>query len=254
MITFKTPADIEVMAEGGKILAATLALLRSETKIGVRTIDLDKLAHDFIVKSGAKPAFLNYRPAGARSAYPYTLCASINSVVVHGQPSDYIIQDGDLVKLDLGLKYHGWYLDSAITVSVGKISKEAQKLITATQEALAAGIKEARVGKTFGDLGHAIESVVHKAGFSIADDLIGHGIGQNLHEDPPVFNFGRKGHGDPIEEGMVIAIEPMTCAGASAVKVLKTDESFATRDGSLSAHFEHSVAITKDGPRILTQI
>ena len=254
MITFKTPEDIEVMAVGGQKLAAVLAALRKETKAGVVTKDLDTLAHDLIVASDAKPAFLNYHPAGARNAYPWTLCISLNDVVVHGQPSGYVIKDGDLVKLDLGLKYQGWYLDAAITVGVGKISKEAEKLMAATKEALAAGVKAAKIGSTFGDLGFAIESVVRKYGFSVADDLIGHGIGRNLHEDPPVLNFGREGQGEPIEEGMVIAIEPMVVVGSPAVKTLKLDESFATRDGSLAAHFEHTVAITSAGPRILTEI
>jgi methionyl aminopeptidase len=254
MITFKTPENIEVMARGGKILANVLAALRKETKAGVVTKDLDTLARDLIVASGAKPAFLNYRPDGARAPYPWTLCVSLNDVVVHGQPSDYVIKDGDIVKLDLGLKYEKWYLDAAITVGVGKISKEAEKLIAATHDALAAGINAAKVGNTFGDLGYAIESVVRKHGFSVADNLIGHGIGRDLHEDPAVLNFGRKGDGEPIEEGMVIAVEPMVSAGGGAVKIRQADESFATRDGSLAAHFEHTVAITSRGPRILTGV
>jgi methionyl aminopeptidase len=254
MITFKTPEDIEIMAVGGKKLADVLAALKIATKVGVVTKDLDTLARDLIIASDARPAFLNYHPAGARNPYPWTLCVSLNDVVVHGQPSDYALQDGDLVKLDLGLKYKEWYLDAAITVGVGKISEEAMKLMAATKEALAAGIAAARIGNTFGDLGHAIESVVREYGFSVADDLIGHGIGRNLHEDPPVWNFGREGDGEPIEEGMVIAIEPMVCAGFGAVKTLKIDESYATRDGSLAAHFEHTVAITKQGSRILTEV
>jgi len=252
MIYLKTSEEIEIMAKGGRILALVLAALKKEAKVGVVTRDLDTLAHDMIVAAGAQPAFLNYRPHGARHAYPWTLCVSLNDVIVHGQPSDYALRDGDIVSLDLGLKQQGFYLDAAITVGVGEISAEARKLIAATEEALAAGIKMAKPGKTLGDVGHAIEGVVLKNKFAVADDLVGHGIGRALHEDPAVFNFGEKGEGDWLEEGLVIAIEPMVVAGRSAVRTL-ADESFATRDGSLAAHFEHTVAITKNGPRVLTK-
>lgn len=239
------------MFVAGRKLAAVLNALEKETRAGVIAKDLDKLAYDLILAEGAKPAFLNSRPGGADKPYPYTLCISLNDVVVHGQPSNYVIKDGDVASLDLGLKYKGYYVDSAITVGVGTITKEANKLMEATKEALVAGIKEAKLGNTLGDVGYAIANVVHKRGFSVADGLVGHGIGRTLHEDPIVFNFGRRGEGEELEEGMVIAIEPMVNAGGSAVRTLK-DESFATRDGSLSAHFEHTVAITKHGPQILT--
>jgi methionyl aminopeptidase len=252
MITLKSPDEIEIMAEGGRLLGRVLEALRKETKVGVQTKDLDRLARDLIIASGAKPAFLNYRPHGARHAYPWTLCVSLNDVVVHGQPSDYAIRDGDLVSLDLGLKHKGYYLDAAITVGVGNVSKAAQKLLVATKDALTAGIKEAKPGKTLGDIGHAVEAVVKKNGFAVVEDLVGHGIGRELHEDPAVLNFGRKGEGDWLEEGMVIAIEPMVAADRGAIRTQK-DESYATRDGSLAAHFEHTVAITKHGPRILTE-
>jgi methionyl aminopeptidase len=252
MITLKTPAEIETMAEGGRILARVLKALKAEAKAGVTTKALDQLARELIVQAGATPAFLHYRPHGAREAYPWTLCASLNDVVVHGQPSDYALRAGDVLSLDLGLKYKGFYSDAALTVGVGKISKEARKLISATETALAAGIKTAKPGKTLGDIGHAIETVARKNGCMPAEGLVGHGIGRALHEDPSVFNFGVKGQGDWLEEGMVIAIEPMLCAGSGATKTLP-DESYATRDGSLSAHFEHTVAITKRGPKILTR-
>ena len=251
MITFKSPEEIEIMAAGGKILGRVLRDLKKAAKIGVTTKDLDALARNEIIAAGAKPAFLNYKPHGARHAYPWTLCASLNSVIVHGQPSDYVLQDGDIISLDLGLKYEGYYLDAAVTVGVGKISKGTERLISATEEALSAGIKHAKPGKTTGDIGHAIEGVVSKHHFSVAENLVGHGIGRELHEDPAIFNFGSRGHGDWLEEGMVIAIEPMVCAGHGVVKMLK-DESYATRDGSLAAHFEHTIAITKQGPRVLT--
>jgi methionyl aminopeptidase len=238
MTTIKTPEEIEIMAEGGR-------------RLGVTTKQLDRLAYQLIHKSGAKPAFLHYKPAGADHAYPYTLCASLNSIVVHGQPSDYLIQDGDLVKLDLGLIYKGFYLDAARTVGIGALTREAKKLIAAAEEAFYAGVKVAVPGKTLGDLGCAIEKTVKKNKFSVAEGLVGHGIGRALHEDPAVFNFGKPGAGEDIEVGMVLAIEPMITAGFGATRQVR-DESWATRDGSLSAHYENTVAITEHGPKILT--
>lgn len=253
MSTFiKTPKEIEIMAEGGKRLAEVLRALEREVAVGVTTLHLDRVAYQMIHRLGAKPAFLHYRPAGAKKPYPYTLCASINDTVVHGQPSDYAIQDGDLVKLDLGLIYHDFYLDSAITVPAGNISRDAKKLIAATRDALAVGIMEAYVGKTLGDVGYAIEAVARKNKFAVAEGLVGHGIGRSLHEDPTVFNFGKRGDGETLEAGMVLAIEPMIVAGRGAT-FTRRDDSFATRDGSLAAHFEHTVAITPEGPKILTE-
>ncbi|MGB7957661.1 MAG: type I methionyl aminopeptidase [Minisyncoccia bacterium] len=252
MIYIKSPEEIEVMAEGGRRLAAVLKKLVPSVRIGMTTKELDVLAFDFIKGEGCKPSFLNYRPAGAAKAYPATLCSSVNDVIVHGLPSDYVVCDGDLVKLDLGLVYKGFHLDAARTVSVGSVTPEAKRLIAATRKALDAGIKEAKPGHTLGDIGFAIQNIAQKAGYSVAQGLTGHGIGKSLHEDPAVFNFGRRGQGEEIEEGMVIAIEPMINAGTGAIKQLK-DDSYATRDGSLSAHFENTVAITKDGPRVLTE-
>jgi methionyl aminopeptidase len=263
MITIKTSEEIEIMAEGGRRLAEVLRALEKETRAGITTRHLDHFAYQMIHKLGAKPAFLNYRPAGARKAYPYTLCASLNEVVVHGQPADYALREGDLIKLDLGLLYKGFYLDSAITVFVdysgSEISseekshaREAHKLIDATRAALAAGIAEASLGRTVGDIGHAIEAIVKKNKFEVAEGLIGHGIGRELHEDPAVFNFGKRGAGEPLEEGMVIAIEPMVVVGRGET-VTRKDDSYATRDGSLAAHFEHTVAVTARGPQILTE-
>lgn len=250
------------MAEGGKRLAEVLRALEREVAVGVTTKHLDRIAYQMIHKLGAKPAFLHYFPAGAKREYPYTLCTSLNEVVVHGQPSDYALVNGDLIKLDLGLIYKGLYLDSAVTVLVGsgrggdsKESREAKKLIAATQEALAAGIAEAQVGNTIGDIGAAIEAVVRRAKFSVAEGLIGHGVGRELHEDPAVFNFGKRGTGEPLEEGMTIAIEPMVIASSAkngGATVVRRDDSYASRDGSVAAHFEHTVAITAEGSRVLT--
>lgn len=241
------------MAEGGRKLAHVLAALTIAAKPGVTTLGLDRIAYQLITEAGAKPAFLRYRPAGARKAYPYTLCSSVNDVVVHGQPSRYALLEGDIISLDLGLKYKGWYLDAAITVPIGEVSRETKKLIAVTEEALHAGIKAAKPGHTLGDIGYAVQKTVEKNKFSVVDGLTGHGIGEQLHEDPTVFNVGRKGHGEPLLIGMVIAIEPMVATGGSAIRQL-LDESYGTADHSLAAHFEHTVAITEKGPRILTRI
>ncbi len=253
MIILKTSEEIEIMAEAGKKLAHVLEALQVLVRVGVTTKYLDDASRALIKEEGAEPAFLNYRPAGSRKAYPFTLCASVNNTVVHGLPSNKSLKGGDLLKRDLGLKHKGFYVDSAITVGVGTISREASKLMAVTEEALAKGIKEARVGKTVGDIGHAIESCVKKNRFSIVQSLTGHGIGRNLHEDPYVLNFGRPGSGEELRLGMVIAIEPMVAAGSGESKQL-TDESFVTKDGSLAAHFEHTVAITAEGSRVLTKI
>ncbi len=251
MALLKKSNEIEIMADAGRRLAHILDMLKAEVKIGVRTMEIEEASMRLIKEAGAKPAFLGYRPAGSDVGYPYSICVSVNEVVVHGQPSEYVVKDGDVVKLDLGLKLKGWYVDSAITIGVGSISSEARKLITVTREALALGIKAARAGATTGDVGSVIERYVMSNKFGVVHSLIGHGIGKNLHEDPAVPNFGRPGEGVLLEPGMVIAIEPMVCVGSGKVKQL-ADEGFASSDGSLSAHFEHTVAITPTGPKILT--
>jgi len=240
------------MAEGGRRLGVVLERLRAEVKPGVTTLALDEVARKVIVAGGDIPAFLNYRPAGARHAYPYTLCSSVNNVVVHGQPSVYALREGDIIKLDLGLKHEGFYLDAAITVGVGRVSAEAKKLMAVTEESLYAGIKEAKPRHTLGDIGYAIEHVARKNKFSVAEGLTGHGIGRALHEDPTVFNYGDKGTGMKLLPGMVLAIEPMFTIGSGDIVQLK-DEGYGTVDRTWAAHFEHTVAITEDGPMILTK-
>jgi methionyl aminopeptidase len=248
----RTSEEIEIMAEGGRRLAVVLQALKKEVAPGVTTLALDRLAEHLIVAGGDKPAFLRYRPAGAQKAYPYTLCASVNNVVVHGQPSGYVLRDGDIISLDLGLKHKGFYLDAAITIPVGTVDKEIKKLLSATEESLYAGIKEAKSGNTLGDVGYAIQKIIHKNKFSVVEGLTGHGIGKVLHDEPTVFNFGTKGAGMDIEVGMVLAIEPMVALGRGEIVQL-LDESYGTADRSLAAHFEHTVAITKKGPQILTR-
>jgi methionyl aminopeptidase len=249
----RTSQEIDIMAEGGRRLGAVLQHLKKEVRVGVTTLALDRTARTLIMAGGDTPAFLNYRPEGATHAYPYTLCASVNDVVVHGQPSSYVLREGDIIKLDLGLKHKGFYLDAAITVPVGKIESRYKKLIAVTEESLGAGIKEAKAGRTVGDIGWAIERVIRKNKLSVAEGLTGHGIGRSLHEDPIVFNFGDKGTGTRLVPGMVLAIEPMIAVGGGAIVQLK-DESYGTADRSWAAHFEHTVAITGGAAVILTKV
>lgn len=244
------------MREAGRKLAGVLRVLEGTVAVGVQTVELDRLALARIKEAGAEAAFLNYRPEGAKKVYPATICVSINDVVVHGLPSGYRIQVGDLVKLDLGLVFKGFYVDTAATVLVRPISPEAERLVSVTKEALRRAVAEAKIGKTLGDVGAIIQKTAESAGFSILKSLTGHGIGRSLHEDPVVLNFGRAGEGEALREGMVIAIEPMIGGGrppqGERVKQL-SDDSFVTADRSPSAHFEHTVAVTKDGPIVLTE-
>lgn len=253
MLTLKTPSEIEIMAEGGRRLAEVLKDLSREVKPGVRTSYFDEKTQALIKQKGCRTAFLGYRPHGSKRAYPAAICVSVNEVVVHGLPSSRVLEKGDIVKLDLGLIYKGFYLDAAVTVGVGEIGPKAESLLRVTEKALYSGIEWAWAGNTVGDIGAAIERVVLRKGYSVAQGLTGHGIGKNLHEDPTIFNFGVRGEGEVLEVGMVIAIEPMVVSGKGATKQI-SDDSFVTIDGSVSAHFEHTVAITKDGPRILTRI
>ncbi len=248
----KSNEQIKTMAKGGAILAGVIRDLEKAVRPGITTKQLDDVAYKLITEAGCKPAFLHYKPYGAKKAYPATLCASINQTIVHGLPGDYVVQEGDLVKLDLGLIVDGLYVDSAVTVVVGEVPAHVQKLVTVTRDALHAGIKQARIGNTLGDIGAAIERVATTAGFHIAEGLTGHGIGHKLHEDPYVANVGVPGHGLELQEGMTLALEPMLAIGTSKIKQL-ADDSFVTADGSLSAHFEHTIAVTKAGPIVLTK-
>lgn len=249
----KTPAEIEKIRKAGKILAQVARVVLKRAEEGTTLKSLDNLAKELIEKAGAKPAFLGYQPYGARKPYPCSICASINDIVVHGVPNNYRLKSGDVLKLDFGVVLDGWYADAAWTVGIGKITPEVEKLIKVTEQALFAGIKQIRAGHNLGDIGWAINSTVKSLGFKVVSGLTGHGIGRELHEDPSVFNEGKKGSGLKLKTGMVLAIEPMVSAGTNRVLQGK-DDSFATADGSLSAHFEHTVAITEKGPEILTLI
>lgn len=253
MAVLKTKEEIAVMTEAGRRLAEVLEILGGEVQPGVATDALDRRGRELIRLRGAVSAFLHYVSSASRKPYPAAICVSVNDTVVHGVPSPRIVAEGDIVKLDVGLRYRGFYVDAAITVGVGKISDGAQTLIRVTKEALAAGVREARAGNTLGDIGHAIQSTAERRRFSIVETLTGHGIGRKLHEEPTVPNRGRASEGGKLEVGMVLAIEPMVALGSGKVKQLK-DDSFVTADGSLAAHFEHTVAITKKGPMVLTEL
>jgi len=254
MIKLKTPAEIEILRVGGQKLAGILAALKELVRPGVTTAFLNDQACSLIAAAGAEPSFLNYRPAGSRLAYPAALCVSLNEEIVHGIPSPRVLQMGELVTLDLGIKYQGLYTDAAITVPVGQVSKEAQKLINLTVEALAAGIAAAQPGARLGDIGAAVEAVARRAGLGVVTDLAGHGVGYAVHEDPYVPNYGRPGTGESIKPGLVIAIEPMFTLGRPETKLEPDGFTFSTADRSLSCHFEHTVAITENGPEILTEL
>lgn len=255
MITIKTPEDIQKLREGGKHLAAVLAALKNAVKVGVKISDLDVLAEKMVREMGDEPAFLNYKPQGAKRGFPASLCVSANDEIVHGIPTgnDRVLVEGDIVGLDMGLTHEGMIVDSAITVGVGKIDTAAKKLLAATQEALSAGIKAARGGMYVGDIGVAVEAVAKRNGLAIADELAGHGVGYKVHEDPFVPNFGMPGQGPLLKPGMVIAIEPMFNEGKGDIVVDQDGWTIRTKDGSRSAHFEHTILITDGAPEILTK-
>ena len=246
MIVCKSSVEIERMREANGLVADVLWELASMVRPGVSTADLDAAAERLVRAGGAEPAFKGYR------GYPATLCASVNDQVVHGIPSARELVEGDILSLDMGVKLNGFYGDSAITVPVGAISRDAARLLEVTQEALARGIAQVRVGGRISDIGHAIQQWVESHGFSVVREFVGHGIGASLHEEPQIANDGEPGRGPRMAEGMVLAIEPMVNMGKPAVKVLADGWTAVTRDGSLSAHFEHTVAVTKSGPRVLT--
>ncbi|MFA6415943.1 MAG: type I methionyl aminopeptidase [Candidatus Paceibacterota bacterium] len=253
MITIKTPQEISALKEGGKILAEVLTVVAEKAVAGVKTFELDTLAYEMITKAGGKPAFLHYQPEGSPSDYPASLCVSINDEIVHGIPSDRRLKNGDIVGLDLGLEYKGLFTDMAVTVAVGKISTEDKKLINVAKQALAIGINAIKPGAKIGDVSYSIESYVKKEGLNVVRGLAGHGVGYSPHEDPFIPNYGKAGAGETIEEGMVLAIEPMVTAGSGAIKLLSDDWTFVTKTGLRSSHFEHTVVVTAKGAEILTK-
>ncbi len=246
MISLKTPQEISIMREGGRKLAEVMAQLISRVKPGVATQELDREARALIADSGAAIAFLRY------DGFPGAICTSVNEEVVHSVPSPRVLKEGDIVTLDIGLIWQGWFLDMARTVPVGKIDEKKEHLLRVTKEALDIGILQAKVGNRVGDIGHAVQQFVEGNGYNVVRELCGHGIGKNLHEDPKVLNYGEKDTGAILKEGMVICIEPMVTVGHWKLKRSKDGHGFETKDGSLSCHFEDTIAITSAGPQVLT--
>ena len=252
MISLKSPREIEIMRRANTIVAEVLQELRQRVAPGVTTLDLDAIAEEMTLKRKAIPAFKGYNVAGR--VYPRCLCASVNEEIVHGIPTSRALRVGDIIGLDYGVIYEGFYGDSAITVGVGKVSADAQRLMDVTEASLYKGIEQLCDGKRLGDLGAAVQEVAEGAGYSVVRAFVGHGIGKKLHEEPPVPNYGEPDRGLRLKEGMVLAIEPMVNAGGYEVEIKEDGWTAVTKDGSLAAHFEHSVAITKNGPYILSQI
>jgi methionyl aminopeptidase len=246
MIIRKSEREIEIMRKAGSIVAQTHALLAEKVTPGITTGELDKIAEEFILSKGGKPAFKGYQ------GFPSTLCVAVNEEVVHGFPGNRVLEEGDIIGMDLGVLIDGFYGDSAYTLAVGEISDQAQKLLKVTEESLHQGIEQALEGNRLSDISHAVQKYVEARGYSVVRRFVGHGVGRSLHEDPQIPNFGPAGRGPRLKEGMVLAIEPMINVGTHKVKILDDGWTVITADKELSAHFEHTVAITKDGPRILT--
>lgn len=248
MITIKNLDEIKIIAEGGKILAKIIKELENQVKPGVTTKELDKVAQDLVLRYGAKCSFKGYEN------FPACLCTSLNEEIVHAAPSDRLLKEGDIISLDFGIFYKGFHTDMAVTLPVGKVDPEVLRLIRVTKKALKRGIKKVRPGNTIGDIGNATQRYVESQGFNVVRELCGHGIGREIHEDPQILNYGKRHSGPEIKEGMVFCIEPIVTVGDWKLKKSKDGFGYETADGSLSCHFEHTIAVTKDGYRILTEL
>jgi len=246
MIIRKSKAEIEKMAAAGRVVAETIAHVGEHLEPGITTRELDRIGEEFIRSQGAMPTSKGYK------GFPAALCISPNSMIVHGIPGTYRVEEGDLISVDVGVTLDGFVADSAYTFPVGEVSPDAERLLEAGQAALAAGIEQARVGNRVSDISHAVQQATEEAGFSVVRSLVGHGVGRSYHEDPQIPNFGPPGRGAPLQPGMTLAIEPMITAGGYEVYLHDDGWSISTEDESLAAHFEHTVAITEEGPRILT--
>ena len=254
MTILKDIEDINKLREGGKILASVLREVAGKAMPGIRTIELDILAEKMIREAGGRPSFKNYKTKDDKIPYPASLCVSINEEVVHGLPSERILKEGDVASLDLGMEYKGFYTDMAITAPVGQASERAKKLIATGKEALNLGIMAVKSGAFIGDIGQAVQSCAERNGFNVVRKLVGHGLGRKAHEDPEIPNWGVKGKGEILKEGEVLAIEPMITAGRRDIYLDKDLWTWKTKDGSLSAHFEHTIIVTKTGAEIITKI
>src|SRR3989344_8527562 len=256
MIKIKTKEEIEILREGGRRLAEIMEEVSREVKPGTSSVGLNNLAEKMAVQGGDKPAFLNYRPYGAKRPYPASLCVSVNDEIVHGIPNEggKILKEGDIVSLDMGLVHKGLITDMAITAPVGKIDDSARRLIEVCKESLMKGIEAARGGDNIGDIGFAIERYIRPFGYGIVRELAGHGVGYKVHEDPYVPNFGKRGAGEKLKSGMILAIEPMINEGTEKVILDDDGYTYRTKDGARSAHFEHTILITKKEAEILTKL
>lgn len=254
-MVIRNEAERAHLIEAGKRLGEVLRVLKAKVASGVTTEALDDLAEQLIRDGGDEPCFLGYTPEGALRPYPATLCVSINDEIVHGIPNESVktLKEGDIVGLDLGLTHEGVIVDAAITVPVGDVDDETQRLLQATEESLAAGIAQAKPGNHMGDISHAIQEVIERAGFKVVRELGGHGVGDRVHEDPFIPNFGHAGTGPELTLGMVLALEPISTAGKASVVLSSDGYTYRTKDGSRSAHFEHTILIEKDGARIITK-
>ena len=252
MIVRKSAAELEAMREGGRITAACLKMLADNVRVGISTRELDRLAEDFIRSHGGKPEFKGY--PGAHSPFPGSICASPNAMIVHGIPGSYRLREGDVLSLDVGVRYEGFVTDSATTVAVGGVPEEVERLLSTTRQCLSAATEQVRVGKRLGDIGHAIQTVAESRGYGVVRDLVSHGVGRKMHEDPQIPNYGRPGTGPRLLPGMTFAIEPMITLGDYEIRISEWDGwSIYTADGSLAAHYEHTVAVTENGPWVLTE-
>jgi methionyl aminopeptidase len=246
MVSIKSPREIELMRRSGKITSATLGMLMQTVRAGMTTGDVDRLAEESIRERGGIPTFIGYH------GYPSSICASVNDEVVHGMPGDRVLRDGDILSIDIGTTLDGYVSDSAVTIAIGNISLAAKRLMNVTQECLMLGIAQMQKGKRIGDIGAAVQAHAEKNGYGVVRELVGHGIGTKMHEDPQVPNYGVAGKGPELRSGLVLAVEPMITEGDRAVNTLQDGWTVVTADGKLAAHFEHTIAITDDGPRILT--
>lgn len=248
MIICKSPAEIEKLRHSGRVVRELLEEIRERTRPGVTTLELERYTERRLADLGAKPAFKGYR------GYPCCLCTSVNEQIVHGIPAGRRLKDGDVLSVDLGVILHGYYGDSAITIPVGAVSESVQKLLCVTEEALELAIQKTRAGNRLGDISATVQQHVERNGFSVVREFVGHGIGRELHEEPQIPNFGQPGYGPVLKEGMVLAIEPMVNIGTPALRVLDDHWTAVTADGQYSAHFEHMVAVTRNGPDVLTRL
>lgn len=252
MATVKDPWELTLMRQSGRRLAEVIAMLKEAVRPGISTIELDELAESMVRKLGGVPSFKGYRVLGIPDPFPATICASPNEQVVHGIPNGTALVEGDIISIDVGLVYGGYHSDSAFTVGVGDVAPEVRRLLDVTEQSLYEGIAQALPGNRIGDIGHAIQAHVQPHRFGIVREYVGHGIGRRLHEQPSVPNYGKAGRGNLLKAGMCVAIEPMVTLGSYKTKALEDGWTVVTTDGSLAAHFEHTVAITPKGPEVLT--